>query len=132
MKSNKRLLGFILFLFTAPLWTRYTQQIGEQNLFLKTDSLLWLGGILLMGILFKYIPQTFFKFVDLTVETVKRHFKILSIIFLIFIFSLLIFINQNILHSFMNSADEHSCYFLAECIRSGRLWANPPPVARSR
>ncbi len=35
-------------------------------------------------------------------------------------------INQHILHSFLSSADEHSCYFLAECLRRGKLFVDLP------
>ncbi len=36
--------------------------------------------------------------------------------------------NRLILHSFFGSGDEHSSYFLADCIRQGKLWATPHPL----
>ncbi len=38
-------------------------------------------------------------------------------------------VNQHILHAFLSSADEHSCYFLAECLRKGKLYVETPPLA---
>ena len=38
-------------------------------------------------------------------------------------------VNLFILNRFMSSADEHSCYFFAECIKSGKLWATPHPLS---
>jgi hypothetical protein len=42
--------------------------------------------------------------------------------------ALLIFVNRHALQRFMNSADEHSCYFLAQCLMKGKLWASPHPL----
>lgn len=54
----------------------------------------------------------------------KRLITFLSIL----LFALLIFINRFVLHQFMNSGDEHSCYFLARCLMQGKLWAIPHPL----
>lgn len=37
--------------------------------------------------------------------------------------------NQKVLHAFISSADEHSCYFLAECLRRGKLFVETPPLS---
>lgn len=44
------------------------------------------------------------------------------------LFAVLVFINRYVLLQFMNSADEHSCYFLARCLMQGKLWATPHPL----
>ncbi len=51
---------------------------------------------------------------------------LLSLVTLVFV---LYWVNQHILHSFLSSADEHSCYFLAECLRKGKLYVDTPPMA---
>jgi len=38
----------------------------------------------------------------------------------------LYWVNRFILHSFLSSGDEHSCYFLAECLRKGKFYADIP------
>lgn len=48
--------------------------------------------------------------------------------FLVFVLTGLIAVNQYILHAFMNSADEHSCLFLAECLRLGKWWVPTHPL----
>jgi len=48
---------------------------------------------------------------------------------LLLLIGLLYLVNQRILHSFLSSGDEHSCYFLAECLRKGRLYVDMPPLA---
>lgn len=47
---------------------------------------------------------------------------------LVFLVYGLYLVNQHILHSFLSSADEHSCYFLAECLRKGKLYVDIPPL----
>ncbi len=118
-----------LFCFSAPLWTNHVQQFHGQNLFLEADSIVWLGIILSTGVLFDVIPSFYFKFIDSIAYFIKKHFKIFSVLYLLLLFTSLALVNQKILHSFMNSADEHSCYFLAECIRHGKFWAIPHPFS---
>jgi len=42
---------------------------------------------------------------------------------------LLMWVNLDVLHKFMNSGDEHACYFLAQCLLKGRLSVELPPMA---
>ncbi len=123
----RKSLGFIaLFCFSSPLWIQYTQVIGDQSLFLKADSLVWLGTTIAAGFLFaRFFPSSWINFIDAISSFIKRNFKPIALIFLALLFISLMWVNKKILHSFMNSADEHSCYFLAECIRNGKFWAKP-------
>lgn len=46
-------------------------------------------------------------------------------IFVVLTASILIFINRSVLLSFMNSADENSCYFFAQCLTAEKWWVKP-------
>ena len=50
-------------------------------------------------------------------------------LFLVGLLGALVSVNRNILHQFLNSADEHSCYFFAELIRMKRWWVEPHPLS---
>lgn len=58
-----------------------------------------------------------------------RRFFWIGSIFLLVVFAALIAVNRGILHSFLSSGDEHSCYFLAECLRRGKLFVSPHPLS---
>ena len=94
--------------------------------------MLWLGVTLLVSLLACYLLPDFFiswidRFSRLTscavLRTVIMIFSLLSLVYGLY------WVNQNILHAFLSSADEHSCYFLAECLRRGKLFVEIPPLA---
>ncbi len=54
-----------------------------------------------------------------------RHFTFFSALCAAAAFGVLTWVNRNVLFSFMNSADEHSCWFMAQYLAAGKLWAQP-------
>ena len=123
------------FFALAPLWALHFQQVGGHTLFGTPDSLVILGVTLLVALLAAYVLPDFL--VARSRPGVSRSpFSILRLLAavcglssLILLVWVLYLINQHILHSFLSSADEHSCYFLAECLRRGRLFVDIPPMA---
>ncbi len=121
---------FAVVCFSSPLWIMHFQVMGDQSLLLKTDSLIWTGIIITAGFLnVIFFPTRWLGFVDGASLFIKQYFKFIAFIFLLLVLAVLMFVNKKILHSFMNSADEHSCYFLAECVRLGKFWAAPHPLS---
>lgn len=123
------LIPALVFIF-APLWTPHVQPLAGQNLFLTPDSLVLLGAALLLGVLFEFfLPKRFCPQFNSIKPLVETNATLVTLCFLGILFVGLVLANKYVLKSFMNSADEHSCYFLAECMRKGRLWATPHPLA---
>lgn len=107
----------------APAWVPLLQ-LASRGFFLP-DMVLSLGLSLMTAlILCEIIP-------DVLVNAAERVWqRASSSRFFLFtllasILGVLIWVNQNILHQFFNSADEHSCYFFAELIRMGKWWVKP-------
>ena len=120
---------FSALLLSAPLWAHFFQTIGGHALFLQADSLVLLGLTFFVGLLSKrLLPNQLPGWVNSLFRFVRSRFAIVSVVFLLSLLLGLYAINQHILHACMNSGDEHSCYFLAECIRSGKWWATPHPL----
>lgn len=120
------LFFFSFFLLIAPLWVPHSQKLWNHNLFITVHGMMWLGASILGGLLFIYIlPSAFLEKSEKGIQWVGRSLPSLAPLF----FGALVFalyeINQQILHAFLSSADEHSCYFLAECIRLGKWWVKP-------
>lgn len=120
------------FFSLAPLWAPHIRQVWGRNLFGTPDAMFWLGVTLLVSLLAYYLLPDFFiswihRFSRLTPYIVLRQavitFSLLSLVFILY------WVNQNILDAFLSSADEHSCYFLAECLRRGKLFVEIPPLA---
>jgi len=68
------------------------------------------------------------------IEYVGDFFKRLNhVVFFVVISVIVVFaaalINRFVLLQFMNSGDEHSCYFLAKCFLDGGIWATPHPLS---
>jgi hypothetical protein len=137
MSVNRKSLGLLMsgvFFLAAPLWAPHIQQVWGRNIFITPDSMVFLGVTLLVSLLGYYLLPDFFVS-DRTgassscrnrTKAVGVGIGLLSLIGLAYV---LYFVNQNILHSFLSSADEHSCYFLAECLRKGKLYVDIPPLA---
>ncbi len=117
-------------LMLSPLWTPHVQTLAGQNLFITPDSLILFGLAIAAGILAEFfLPKSYDPQFKSAILWVRFHFKWIAVFFLLALFTGLIAANRFILHSFMNSADEHSCYFLAECIKRGKFWATPHPMS---
>jgi len=124
--------GVSFFLFAGVLWVPKIQVFHNHNIFLSLDTVILLGLSLLCGLLFTQFESP---------AIVKRleHFFLVSrnyillIVLIVLPTSLLItyFTNQVVLNSFLSSADEHSCYFLSECLRKGRLWVEPHAISNA-
>ena len=149
--SHAGQLGILVagaFFSFAPAWVPYIQQVPGRNLFVTPDSMVLLGVTLLVSLLGAYLLPGFFvkgtailipsslsqgdergrgvSRAPYVVRLMLFTFALLALIGVVFI---LYWVNQRILHSFLSSADEHSCYFLAECLRKGKLYVDIPPLA---
>ena len=130
--NSHKILGYgiVLILLSAPLWVPILQKSSRASIFLASDSLIWLGATILAGLVSEtLLPDPALKFGDQLTHFVKSKFNFLAAVFLPLLTIALYAINQKVLHGFMNSGDEHSCYFLAECIRNGKWWATPHPLS---
>lgn len=125
------LIPLALFLLAAPAWAPFCQVLKGRRLFLTADSMVWLGAALLAGFFCQYLLPCFtVHFAAKRIAWIRG--KAIWLLLLLLIpatLAGLFFLNQKILHAFMNSADEHSCLFLAECLRLGRFWVEPPPLS---
>lgn len=111
----------ILFFF-APAWTPYLAVINGRSMFLSADVFQWISAILLAA----YLSQTFIPAGIFKSSANWFSYRPWSVFFILAGTLVgLITINREILHSFLNSADEHSCYFLAECLRMGQWFVEP-------
>lgn len=123
------LIGIGLFLLAAPLWGPRVAEFKGHNLFITVDSMVLSGlGLLLSLLCSRYFPESAIRWAEQILSGVQSKFFILSCLFLGALALGLYFTNQRILHRFMNSADEHSCYFLAECLRRGKWWVESHPL----
>ncbi len=131
---SKRLRLFLAalggFLLLAPFWIPAAPELNGRNVPMSKDSLMILGASLWIMLLFPFVvPNALLTGARKFAGFVRRFFIPFAILFLgVLLFSLYL-VNQKILHAFMNSADEHSCYFLAECLRMGKWWIVPPPLS---
>ena len=130
MIPSKRLLLPVSLLFvSASLWKADRLTVFGRGLFIQTDAFIFLGLSLLFALIMQqYLPSNILTKLENLLNWVKSKRRILGILFLAAIFIGLIAVNKLILHSFLSSADEHSCYFLAECLRIKKLWVSPPPI----
>ncbi len=127
---QKGILFFCAFLLAAPYWTPFFKELNGRRLFLTADSMMALGLTLVIGYLgsrmpVNGLPQLFEKMAS----GARKYWKIAVVAGLGFILAGLYLVNQKVLHAFMNSADEHSCLFLAESFRMGRWWIESHPLS---
>jgi hypothetical protein len=125
----------------APFWAKHVQTVAGRGLFVTPDAMVLLGVTLLFSLLAYYLLPDFafgrpastyeVKFGGSKVKPRRLTWvKVLAVVFSLWaIVYGLYLVNQRILHSFLSSADEHSCYFLAECLRRGKLYVDIPPFA---
>jgi len=129
MRFSKGILALSLALLTAPFWLPFVQSISGRNIFLTQDSLALTGCALLAGWLLQYVAlDRQLKFVDSVVRIQWTRIRWTIWILAPLLFFTLYLINHYVFRAFMNSGDEHSCYFLAECIRNWKWWATPHPL----
>jgi len=118
-------LGAVL-LVAAPLWAPHFQELQGHNLFLCADAMVLLGLSLFAGLLCQqFLSDRIISMTESLVSVMSKKIVLLSCVFLPLLLFGFMAINEFILHSFMNSADEHSCFFLAECFRMGKWWVEP-------
>ena len=124
------LVPFSLLFVSAPLWKADQLTLFGHGLFIHTDTFVSFGLSLLFALLAQsWLPSKVLAGVDHFLKWVNSRMRFLDILFLTAVFLGLIVINKLILHSFLSSADEHSCYFLAECLRIKKLWVSTPPLS---
>ncbi len=125
-------MGIGAFFAFAPLWAPHVQQVWGRNLFATPDSMVLLGVTLLVSLLASYLLPDFPTRTGASSSCRSRTKALgfgIGLLALVGLVLVLYLINQHILHSFLSSADEHSCYFLAECLRKGKLFVDIPPLA---
>jgi hypothetical protein len=84
---------------------------------------------IIIAFLFLLIPGHDQKTIFARLESLKlSHFFFLLIGLSVVLLIVLIAINKYILHSFFNSNDEYSCYFLAHLFLKGKLWTQAPEL----
>jgi len=128
--SKRFLLPFSLLFLSAPFWKADQLTLFGRGLFIRTDVFVLFGLSILFVLLWQhYFPSRFLNALDRLFKWMNIHKRATGVIYLTFFFGLVIVINKNILHSFLNSADEHSCYFLAECLRLNKLWVDAPSLS---
>jgi|GEM_PF-1365109 len=133
MKSALILFVGAFFAF-APFWVPHIQLVGGRNTFATVDSMVLLGVTLLVALLGYYLlPDLLVADRTGASSSCRSRAKALGfgigLLFLAGLAYVLYLVNQHILHAFLSSADEHSCYFLAECLRKGKLYVDMPPLA---
>jgi hypothetical protein len=117
----------IIALALYPFWLNPLGQWLNRRLFLTADSVIFLAVTLFFSSLFFIFPklQKMGALFFIILQNKLFQSRIVVIPVITAVFALLVFINQSILHRFLNSADEHSCYFLAETLRMGKWWVTP-------
>lgn len=134
------LFAFGIFCGLASFWVPHVQQVWGRNMFLSVEPMLLLGLTILVSLAAVWIlPDAVVRksFYPLPARGIFHNFphsfrwKVFVVgaggLFLLTL--ILYFVNQRILHAFLSSADEHSCYFLAECLRKGKLYVPIPQFA---
>ncbi len=122
------LLAGLLLLFISPAITRWEILLGRHTFLTPAAS--FLTGLSLLSAAAGYFFSGFLKNVTWAIPRLpKSFFTIISFSLAPAAVFLLYCVNRDVLHSFMSSADEHSCYFLAECLRKGKLWVAPHPLS---
>jgi len=122
------------FFACAPLWASYVPKILGRALFGTPDAIVLLGLTLLVSLLAHYLlPDFLVSGLKLKPSGPISGGNVLLPLVIVFSLLALVYglylINQYILHSFLSSGDEHSCYFLAECLRKGKLYVDIPSQA---
>jgi hypothetical protein len=93
------------------------------------SGLMILGITLLTGLLCEWVlPSGVSQWAENLVSWINERRWFSISLLAVGLFTALVSVNQWVLHSFMSSGDEHSCYFLAECLRQGRVFADPPAL----
>lgn len=117
-------------LLFGPSWAPHIQQWGSHQVFLRSDSLVWLGLTILGGIICSFIlPRASVHAVDYYPYKVKRYGSPAVVAYLACVLLFTYGINQSVLHAFLGSADEHSCYFLAKCLQLKKWWVESHPAS---
>lgn len=117
-------------LITTPWWVMALQEQLNLRWFTTSDSFWLLGLTLFAGLLSALLfPSGIIHPLERISKAFTKYYSFLLIVGLPLGIFVLYQINQHVLHSFLNSADEHSCYFLAECIRRGKLLVASHPLS---
>lgn len=73
----------------------------------------------------RFLPECFLAKTENILAFFRSQLVWISVLGIIASVLAMVAVNRWILHSFMNSADEHSCLFLAETLRMGKWWVEP-------
>lgn len=105
-------------------------------MFITQDSMILLGMAFIVSVLGAYllpVPLAIFREgtdAPKSLSGPKRRSRLLTagVAFSAVVLMVLVlyWTNRHVLNSFLSSADEHSCYFLAECLRKGKLFVDLP------
>lgn len=98
------------------------------NVFLHPDTL-FLQLLPLAGILSAFIaPDFILNGFGILYRKIQRNHKGMLILSITAAFMSLVWVNRLVLLSFMNSADENSCFFLAQLLQAGKWYGIPHPL----
>jgi hypothetical protein len=127
LRNRKLILFASIFCLAAPGWAGAVAQIGGHTSFLTPDSFFLLGLTLLCGLAGAvWLPDSLPRRGEVLIRRISPAMMLAALPLLL---AVIFWVNQKVFYAFLNSADEHSCYFLAECLRKGRLFAEPHPLS---
>lgn len=130
MTARLCLLFLSLFFIAVRFWAPPGDVFLGRHLFINQDSMMWLGGTGLAAFLAPWmVPSRLERLGASLVRLFLSRTRFFLILLIPSLIGLLYLVNREILNSFPSSADEHSCYFLAECLLRGRLWVEPHPLS---
>ncbi len=106
----------------------FFQQTQHSSGFLPPQTVL-LQIAVLIGIWIGFLmPAAAISGIERAGASAIRRFNRICLLASALTFVILAMVNRHILLSFMNSGDEHSCYFMAQYLAAGKLWADPPAL----
>lgn len=80
----------------------------------------------LAGVLTAWLaPDELISFSNFLALRIRQCPKTVLLVLITLAAGILIAVNRTVLLSFMNSADENSCLFFAQCLKAGKWWARP-------
>ncbi len=128
--KQKVLWAMAVFFLAGPFWVPFFAAMGGHNSFFYADMVVSLGISLTVALLGElWLPEICTRLPPGVLEGLVKHTGVMLGVILTTLLVVLGGVNQSILHRFLNSADEHSCYFLAECLRRGKLLVKPHPLS---
>lgn len=127
---KRYLLLWAFILCLAPLYFSFLDsKFHIANFFFAPEPLFWLGLTYLCACGLSYLIQdSWLNRLENIFLWLSRHSKVLGGLGVIALALVAYALNQKVFYAFHNSADEFSCYFLAECFRLKKWWMEQPDL----